>query len=110
MVYIIWNNRYENKNIAEVEYAYISDALKAYWKLDYKSIKGIPIRIGIKDMMNKNLFFGRGATYADYRKIYSINYLKCIEREVRRRNHHYSKNFGKSSMRHWKRRRMQIKK
>ena len=103
---IIWNNGYGNKNIAEVEYVYISDALKAYRKLDYKSIKGIPIRIGIKDIMSQNLFFGRSSPYVDYRNIFSINYIKRIERDARRRNHHYSKNFGKISMRHWKRRRV----
>ena len=100
---VIWNNRYGNKNIAEVEYVYISDAFKAYRKLDYKSIKGIPIRIGIKDMP-RNIFFGRRTPFVDYRKFCSRNYPKRIEkRGARRRNQHYSRNIGKMAMRLLKR-------
>ena len=100
---IIWNNRYGNKNIAEVEYVYISDAFKAYRKLDYKSIKGIPIRIGIKDMP-RNIFFGRRTPFEDYRKFCPRNYPKRIEkRSARRRNQHYSRNIGKMAMRLLKR-------
>ena len=100
---IIWNNRYGNRNIAEIEYVYISDAFKAFRKLDYKSIKGIPIRIGIKDMP-RNIFFGRRTPFTDYRKFCSRNYPKRMEkRGVRRRDQHYSKNIDKMSMRLLKR-------
>ena len=51
---IHWNSRWEKRDIAEVEYLYDYDAFKAYKKLDYKSIKGIPIRIEME--YKKNLF------------------------------------------------------
>ena len=99
---IIWNNIYGNKNVAEIEYVYSSDAFKAYRKLDYKSIKGIPIRIIIKDM-SKPIFFGRKIPYVDYSKFYSRNYLRRIEkRNARRRSHYY----GNGAMNFWKSRKM----
>lgn len=104
---IIWNNRYGNKNIAEVEYVYLLDAFRAFRKLDYKSVKGIPIRIEIKDM-SKNTYFGRRASYADYRNFFSRNLPKRIGKidARRRRSFHHSKNIDKSAMRFWKRRRI----
>ena len=46
---INWNNLGESKGTAEVEYLYRKDAFKACKELDYKSIKGVPIRLEIRD-------------------------------------------------------------
>ena len=46
---INWNNLGESKGTAEVEYLYRKDAFKACRKLDYKSIRGVPIRLEIRE-------------------------------------------------------------
>ena len=46
---INWNNLGESRGTAEVEYVYRSDAFKACRKLDYKSIKGVPMRLEIRE-------------------------------------------------------------
>ena len=46
---INWNNLGESKGTAEVEYLYRKDAFKAVKELDYKSIRGVPIRLEIRD-------------------------------------------------------------
>lgn len=46
---INWNNLGESKGTAEVEYFYRSDAFRACRKLDYKSIKGVPMRLEIRE-------------------------------------------------------------
>jgi RNA recognition motif-containing protein len=46
---INWNNLGESRGTAEVEYLYRSDAFKACRKLDYKSIKGVPMRLEIRE-------------------------------------------------------------
>ena len=46
---INWNNLGESKGTAEVEYLYRKDAFKACKELDYKSIRGVPIRLEIRD-------------------------------------------------------------
>ena len=92
---IIWNSRNGNKNIAEVEYVYISDAFKAYRRLDYKSIKGIPIRLGIKDIQQK-LLFEKRPSYLNNKKFWSRHYLKRMDRRIHHEHcYHYSKNISK---------------
>ena len=46
---INWNNLGESKGTAEVEYLYHKDAFKACKELDYKSIRGVPIRLEIRE-------------------------------------------------------------
>jgi RNA recognition motif-containing protein len=46
---INWNSLGESKGTAEVEYFYRDDAFRAFRKLDYKSIKGSPMRLEIRD-------------------------------------------------------------
>ena len=46
---INWNNLGESRGTAEVEYLYRSDAFRACRKLDYKSIKGVPMRLEIRE-------------------------------------------------------------
>jgi RNA recognition motif-containing protein len=46
---INWNSLGESKGTAEVEYFYRDDAFRAFKKLDYKSIKGSPMRLEIRD-------------------------------------------------------------
>ena len=46
---INYNNLGESKGTAEVEYYYRRDAFKAYRKLDYKNIRGVPIRLEVRD-------------------------------------------------------------
>ena len=46
---INWNNLGESKGTAEVEYLYRKDAFKACKELDYKSIRGAPIRLEIRE-------------------------------------------------------------
>ena len=46
---INWNNLGESKGTAEVEYYYRKDAFKACKELDYKSIRGVPIRLEIRE-------------------------------------------------------------
>ncbi len=46
---INWNNLGESKGTAEVEYLYRKDAFKACKELDYKSIRGVPIRLEIRE-------------------------------------------------------------
>ena len=45
---INWNNLGESRGTAEVEFLYRADAFRAVRKLDYKSIKGVPMRLEIK--------------------------------------------------------------
>lgn len=46
---INWNNLGESRGTAEVEYYYKRDAFKAARKLDYKSIRGVPIRLEMRE-------------------------------------------------------------
>ena len=53
---INWNNLGESKGTAEVEYLYRKDAFKAVKELDYKSIRGVPIRLEIREGERRILF------------------------------------------------------
>lgn len=50
---INWNKLGESKGTAEVEYLYRKDAFKACKELDYKSIRGVPIRLEIREGQKK---------------------------------------------------------
>ena len=56
---INWNELGESKGTAEVEYFYRKDAFKACRELDYKSIRGVPIRLEMREgqkriILNRN--------------------------------------------------------
>lgn len=50
---INYNNLGESKGTAEVEYYYRKDAFTACRKLDYKNIRGVPIRLEIRDGLRR---------------------------------------------------------
>ena len=53
---INWNSLGESRGTAEVVYYYRSDAFRACRKLDYKSIKGNPMRLEMREGQRKILF------------------------------------------------------
>jgi RNA recognition motif-containing protein len=55
---INWNNLGESKGTAIVEYYYRRDAFRAARKLDFKTIKGVPIRLEMREGL-KRIFFNR---------------------------------------------------
>ena len=52
---IKWNNLGESKGTAEVEFLYRSDAFRAMRRLDYKSIKGVPMRLEMREGLKRIL-------------------------------------------------------
>ena len=52
---INWNNLGESKGTAEVEFLYRSDAFRAMRRLDYKSIKGVPMRLEMREGLKRIL-------------------------------------------------------
>ena len=109
---IKWNSLRGTKDIAEVEYVYCSDAFKAYRILDYKSIKGLPIRIEIKDMPKKILLGRREylrvrSPYMDYRTFSFRNYYNRMDNIMARGRHFYHlQKYSKDAMRYWRERNM----
>lgn len=84
---INWNNLGESKGTAEVEYLYRSDAFRACRKLDYKSIKGVPMRLEIREglrriMVRRNRDRSRTFGARKFRRNYN--------RDSRRGNRSYS--------------------
>ena len=57
---INWNNLGESKGTAEVEYYYRRDAFKACRKLDYKAIRGVPIRLEMREGLRRILLHRLG--------------------------------------------------
>ena len=92
---INWNNTGESKGTAEVEYLYRSDAFKACRKLDYKSIKGVPIRLEMKDgqkkILLKRLGDKRNRSTNSARKFRTRNSYNRKTNDSGRRNRSYSK-------------------
>ena len=109
---IIWNRQRGIRDIAEVEYVYCSDAYKAYRILDYKSIKGLPIRIQIKGMPKKMLlgsreYLRKSSHYMDYRNFRFRNYYNRMEKIMARNRHfHHHKKNSKNAMRFWREKNM----
>ena len=52
---INWNNLGDSKGTAEVEFLYRSDAFRAMRRLDYKSIKGVPMRLEMREGLKRIL-------------------------------------------------------
>ena len=57
---INWNNLGESKGTAEVEYYYRRDAFKACRKLDYKAVRGVPIRLEMREGLRRILLHRLG--------------------------------------------------
>ena len=57
---INWNNLGESKGTAEVEYYYRRDAFKACRKLDYKTVRGVPIRLEMREGLRRILLHRLG--------------------------------------------------
>ena len=53
---INWNNLGESKGTAIVEYYYRRDAFRAARRLDFKNIKGVPIRLEMREGLKRILF------------------------------------------------------
>lgn len=84
---INWNNLGESRGTAEVEYLYREDAFRAVRKLDYKSIKGVPMRLEIREglrriMVRRNRDRSRTFGARKFRRNYN--------RDSRRGNRSYS--------------------
>ena len=89
---INWNNLGESKGTAEVEYLYRKDAFKAVKELDYKSIRGVPIRLEIREG-DKRIVFNRNR-----------NRTSTGGRRFRTRNRNYDRNKSDSGRRRFSRR------
>ena len=92
---INWNKTGESKGTAEVEYLYKADAYKACRKLDYKSIKGVPMRLEMKDgqkrILLKRLGDRRNSSTNSTRRLRTRNSYKRKANDSGRRNGSYSK-------------------
>lgn len=53
---INYNNLGESKGTAEVEYYYRRDAFRACRKLDYKNIRGVPMRLEMREGLRRIMF------------------------------------------------------
>lgn len=98
---INWNNLGESKGTAEVEYHYRRDAFKACRKLDYKSIRGVPIRLEMREGLKRIVLRSRGRSGGlDNRRTRSFGVAKRFRaqrnfsREGRRRRRNLSAKNG----------------
>ena len=91
---INWNSLGESKGTAEVEYLYRSDAFKACRKLDYKSIKGVPMRLemreGLRRILINRLGNRRNGSTGARRFRTRNNYNRSSNDTNRRRNRSFS--------------------
>ena len=89
---INWNNLGESKGTADVEYYYRRDAFKACRKLDYKSIRGVPIRLEMREgqkrillrSLGRNTSGRRPRAYSAGRRFRANRNYKREERRNRR--------------------------
>ena len=92
---INWNNLGESKGTAEVEYLYRSDAFRACRKLDYKSIKGVPMRLEMRDgqrrILLKRLGDRRNRSTSSARRFRTRSSYNRKTNDSGRRNRSYSK-------------------
>lgn len=92
---IKWNNLGESRGTAEVEYYYRSDAFRACRKLDYKSIKGVPMRLEIRDgqrrVLLKRLGDRRNKSTNSARRFRTRNSFNRKTNDTGRRNRSYSR-------------------
>ena len=102
---INWNSLGESKGTAEVEYLYRSDAFKAVRKLDYKSIKGVPMRLevreGLRRILINRLGNRRNRSNTGARRFRErSNYNRSSNDNNRRRNRSFSqRNSGRRGTR-----------
>ena len=89
---INWNELGESKGTAEVEYLYRKDAFKAVKELDYKSIRGVPIRLEIREG-ERRILFNRNR-----------NRSSTGGRRFRNRSRNYDRNKSDSGRRRFSRR------
>ena len=93
---INWNSLGESRGTAEVEYYYRSDAFRACRRLDYKSIKGNPIRLemreGLRRILINRLGNRRRASTTGARRFRSrTGYNNRTSKDSGRRNRNYSR-------------------
>ena len=93
---INWNNLGESRGTAEVEYYYRSDAFRACKKLDYKSIKGVPMRLEMREGLRRILLNRLGnrrnrSSTTGARKFRSRTGYSRTSRDLGRRNRSFSR-------------------
>ena len=92
---INWNSLGESKGTAEVEYLYRSDAFRACRKLDYKSIKGVPMRLemrnGQRRILLKKLGDRRNRSTNSARRFRARNSYDRKPTDSGKRNRNFSK-------------------
>ena len=102
---INWNSLGESRGTAEVEYYYRSDAFRACRRLDYKSIKGVPMRLevreGLRRILINRLGNRRNRSNTGARRFRErSNYNRSSNDNNRRRNRSFSqRNSGRRGTR-----------
>ena len=91
---INWNNLGESKGTAEVEYLYRRDAFKACKELDYKSIRGVPIRLEIRDGP-KRILLNRRDRDRDNNRNRSARRFRSRSRDYHRNNNDSRRRFSR---------------
>ena len=91
---INWNNLGESKGTAEVEYLYRRDAFKACKELDYKSIRGVPIRLEIRDGP-KRILLNRRDRDRDNNRNRSTRRFRSRSRDYHRNNNDSRRRFSR---------------
>lgn len=87
---INWNNLGESRGTAEVEYLYRGDAFRAVKKLDYKSIKGVPMRLEIREGQRRIRLKRIGDRDRKTRSVGGRRFRRDHYRDSRRGNSSYS--------------------
>ena len=88
---INWNDLGESKGTAEVEYLYRKDAFKAVKELDYKSIRGVPIRLEIREGAKRILLNRRDR---DNNRSRTNRRFRSRSRDFRRNNNDSRRRFS----------------
>ena len=92
---INWNSLGESRGTAEVEYYYRSDAFRACRKLDYKSIKGVPMRLemreGLRRILLNRLGNRRRASSTGARRFRNRTGYNRTSKDSGRRNRSFSR-------------------
>ena len=91
---INYNNLGESRGTATVEYLYRADAFRACRRLDYKSIKGVPIRLEVREGLKRilvNRLGDRRNRSTGARRFRSRNSFNRKSNDYERRNRSYSK-------------------
>ena len=91
---INYNNLGESRGTATVEYLYRADAFRACRRLDYKSIKGVPIRLEVREGLKRllvNRLGDRRIRSTGARRFRLRNSFNRKSNNSERRNRSYSK-------------------